>query len=258
MPVTVPMPQGFDIGPALSAHAAGLQQRTQLEDRDRERESQAQAAIIRAAELADTPEKWDRFITTIQAQFPDADLTAFRPFEARESAIAQQYDHYQRAQLDISRQELALRQSAEARAAQPSGPEPTDDMREYAFYAEQETAAGRQPVPFVEWFGLTRTPGTTVNVGQGEVGAIPQGYELFTDPQTGARSFRLIPGGPQATAAEGVRAGEITTGNIVLDNIDRALGQANWWTTGIMGQTFRGVGGTGQHDLRNTLDKIGR
>ena len=54
MPVTVPMPQGFDIGPALSAHAAGLQQRTQLEDRDRERESQAQAAIIRAAELADT------------------------------------------------------------------------------------------------------------------------------------------------------------------------------------------------------------
>src|SRR3990167_447511 len=117
MPVTVPMPQGFDIGPALSAHAAGLQQRTQLEDRDREREGQAQAAIIRAAELADTPEKWDRFITTIQAQFPDADLTAFRPFEARESAIAQQYDPYQLAQLDISRQELALRQAAEARAS---------------------------------------------------------------------------------------------------------------------------------------------
>lgn len=38
---------------------------------------------------------------------------------------------------------------------------------------------------------------TNVNVNTGsEVGTIPPNYELFTDPQTGARHMRLIPGSP--------------------------------------------------------------
>jgi hypothetical protein len=37
---------------------------------------------------------------------------------------------------------------------------------------------------------------TTVNVGQSEFGTIPAGFELVTDPQTGARSMRPIEGGP--------------------------------------------------------------
>jgi len=46
--------------------------------------------------------------------------------------------------------------------------------------------------------------GTTVNVGgEGEVGTIPPGYELFQDPATGARSMRPIPGGPVAAEVAG-------------------------------------------------------
>ena len=39
----------------------------------------------------------------------------------------------------------------------------------------------------------------TVNSGS-EVGTIPQGYELFTDPETGARSMRPVVGGPEDTS----------------------------------------------------------
>ena len=51
--------------------------------------------------------------------------------------------------------------------------------------------------------------GQTINVGGGVVGTIPQGYELFTDPTTGARSLRPIPGGP---AAQEMQAAETTAG----------------------------------------------
>lgn len=39
----------------------------------------------------------------------------------------------------------------------------------------------------------------TVNSGS-EVGTIPQGYELFTDPETGDRSMRPVVGGPEDTS----------------------------------------------------------
>ncbi len=49
---------------------------------------------------------------------------------------------------------------------------------------------------------MKKSIGTTVNVGQGEVGPIPKGEELFTDPITGARSMRPIAGGPIARKAK--------------------------------------------------------
>lgn len=52
-----------------------------------------------------------------------------------------------------------------------------------------------------EALGALRS-GTSVNINSGsEVGTIPQGYELFTDPATGARSMRKIEGGPADEAA---------------------------------------------------------
>src|SRR5690554_87641 len=54
---------------------------------------------------------------------------------------------------------------------------------------EQLRAAGRSSVD------------VKVNSGS-EVGTIPPGYELFTDPQTGARSMRPIEGGPAALEIE--------------------------------------------------------
>src|SRR3990167_8223658 len=117
MPVTVPMPQGFDIGPALSAHAAGLQQRRQGEEIERQEEERMQQGIAAMAYQADTPEKWAQLIPMLQEAFPEADLSRMQDFSARDYAIGRGMDPYQLAQLDLSRQELALRQSAEARAA---------------------------------------------------------------------------------------------------------------------------------------------
>lgn len=59
----------------------------------------------------------------------------------------------------------------------------------------------------------------TVNNGGSEVGTIPQGYEMFTDPHTGGRSLRPIAGGPEdraaanaATAANKQTATDVITG----------------------------------------------
>lgn len=72
MPIPAPVP--FDIAPALSQYQTGIQTRVGLQDRQREWEAQATDAIMRAADLADTPEKWQRFITQIGSQFDGADL----------------------------------------------------------------------------------------------------------------------------------------------------------------------------------------
>lgn len=69
------------------------------------------------------------------------------------------------------------------------GPGPTSNMRDYEFLLAQ----GVDPQAALE--RVFQTGGTTVNVGS-EVGTIPQGYELVTDPATGARQLRAIPGGP--------------------------------------------------------------
>lgn len=48
----------------------------------------------------------------------------------------------------------------------------------------------------------------SVSSGASEVGTIPQGYELFTDPNTGARSLRPIAGGPEDRTAKDAAAAE--------------------------------------------------
>ncbi|MDX5370193.1 MAG: phage tail-type lysozyme domain-containing protein [Alphaproteobacteria bacterium] len=86
----------------------------------------------------------------------------------------------------------------------PEGPKPltpTDDMREYEFAKSQGYEGS-----FTDFMQDMRKAGassTSVSVSTGgEVGTIPQGYELFTDPVTGGRSMRPIPGGPEDTSAQ--------------------------------------------------------
>ncbi|WP_299830661.1 hypothetical protein [uncultured Roseobacter sp.] len=72
--------------------------------------------------------------------------------------------------------------------------------------------------------------GTNISVNTAsEVGTIPQGFELFTDPETGGRSMRPISGGPVAIEQEELadkaeQAKEIkgTAATIVTDEIARA------------------------------------
>lgn len=99
--------------------------------------------------------------------------------------------------------------------------------------------------------------GVNVNIpGQPTIGTVPAGYAAIQDPQTGQWRYEAIPGGPVANAADAARAGELTAGNIVLQDIDRALGQAGTWTTGFLGNLTRGVPGTPGYDLARTVDTI--
>jgi len=108
--------------------------------------------------------------------------------------------------------------------------------------------------------------GQTINVGgRGpQVGTIPQGYELFQNPESGGYQMRPIEGGPAATDEEAAQAAQAEkeqqtarSANIVLEDIDRALEQSDGFaTTGWSGALADGIGGTPAHDLRNTLRTV--
>lgn len=103
----------------------------------------------------------------------------------------------------------------------------TTDIKNYQFYADAERAAGREPLGPLEWEKAQRASGATNinnNVGNGEVGTIPQGYELITSPE-GARSMRPIPGGPAEAELNYQTA--IDTADQSLANIDAVINDPN-------------------------------
>ncbi len=78
---------------------------------------------------------------------------------------------------------------------------------EYNYVATGE-AAGRLGLDPSKTYNVSEGPegvraseigssGTTVNINESEVGSIPQGFEMVTDPETGARRMQPIPGGPE-------------------------------------------------------------
>jgi hypothetical protein len=81
--------------------------------------------------------------------------------------------------------------------------------------------------------------GTSVTVNNGsDVGTIPQGFELFTDPKTGARSMRAIPGGPEdKSAADATKASnKETLTDVVVNAAARARSAAGERALGGFGQ----------------------
>ena len=124
----------------------------------------------------------------------------------------------------------AARGAAEAlKVTGQQGPDPTSGMREY----EMARSQGFQG-SFMDYQAAvaeSRRPQTNVNVSTGsEVGSIPQGWELFTDPETGGRSLRPIAGGPaaqEAVQAEdqaiGRQAQRARAGSTVIQDLQRAL-----------------------------------
>lgn len=160
-------------------------------------------------------------------------------------------------QLQIQQAQLNLDQ---ARNPQP---ETTDDIREYNFARQQ----GYQGT-FQEFMNEGRAAGATqVNVGQGEVGTIPQGFELFTDPNSGARSLRPIPGGPAALeqeqterARENAAAQSQQYGSIVFEDIGRVKDMLNGGrgqpVTGAAGALAANVPGSEAADARALVETI--
>ncbi len=118
-----------------------------------------------------------------------------------------------------------------------AAPEPTDDIQEYE-YAKSQGYQGS----FDEFMLASRRAGATnvsvTNGSDSEVGTIPQGFESFTDPETGARSMRPIPGGPEDASQQAERAAgnASTAGDIITTAADRALDAAG-------ARTFDGLAG---------------
>jgi len=139
------------------------------------------------------------------------------------------------------------------------GAEATSKQRDYQYLLQQ----GVDPQAAMERvFG---GGGTTVNVGS-EVGTIPQGYELFTDPETGARSLRPIAGGPaeaeQVSQEESAAKREeqaSRAASVVLEDIDRLQGMlqsSGLPITGAIGGLIRNVPGTKAYDASALVQTI--
>lgn len=93
-----------------------------------------------------------------------------------------------------------------------AGQDPTSAMQNYKFLISQ----GLSPEQ-----AMARAF-TNSNVPP-QIGTIPQGYELFEDPETGAYRLQPIAGGPADTSAETTASQEQTSraAGVVLDDINR-------------------------------------
>lgn len=108
-----------------------------------------------------------------------------------------------------------------------------------------------------EWLVTDTTTGQAQRYPKS--GDVPTGYEQA--PSGGG--IAPMPGGPQATEVNAARvnAGRAlntleTKNKIAVGAIDKALSQASWATTGMLGGATAGLGGTPAYDLARTLDTI--
>lgn len=125
---------------------------------------------------------------------------------------------------------------------------------EYKFYADQETKAGRTPLPFGQWdIARRRSAATNVNTG-----TIPQGFEQVQDPITGAISMRPIPGGPKDTSKQDQAKAEsqATSTDVITNaatNIRDAIKSSNLPATGTAGAALSNIGETGAAEVARQM-----
>ena len=146
----------------------------------------------------------------------------------------------------------------------PDAAKPTDDMREYEFAKSQGYQGNFQQFQIE----MRKAGANSVTLNNGsEVGPIAKGYELFTDPQTGARSMRPIPGSEEWSAQQKAAqtqnqnaTNKQVSADIVTQDIDRAIAALNEPSllpkTGFGAETLKGYGGTGAADLAGLLSSV--
>lgn len=160
------------------------------------------AQLEEAAKMALTaksPEEWDRLATENGAP----ELVG--QFDNREAVAAR-----------------FMEMSDVLKATNPEAPEPTASQRDYQFYVDQETAAGRPPLSFNEWDLQSKKAGaTTVNVG----GAAPADVAAHNK--------------------------DVKTDNVneVIGDIRNTMSGATLPTTGMVGSLLSSVGGTAAGDV---------
>lgn len=180
-----------------------------------------------------------------------------RPFAiqlAQNAMKARQGDPMAQIELEKARLELEQMRNPQVK--------PTDTMRNLEWRAQQ---AGLQPgtPEYAKFMQTGGAQGTQINIGQSEYGTIPQGYELFTDPQTGARSMRRIAGGPadeEQTQRLQQQQSAMQAYQQKHDMVDKAitdvLSNVGGWTAGPVGGLLSNVPGTTAYDMGRTIDTI--
>ena len=165
---------------------------------DAQTAAQTAAAIEKAIAMgsqAQTPEQWD----AVMAQLGEDGAQFVGQFENRDMIIAGA---------------LGLKEAL----AMGQGPEPTASQRDYQFYADQETKAGRTPLSFNDWdlqskkaAAATTTVNTTVNPGAtGDPQTRPG--QVFDEMKLSAESARSAVTGLRALkeAEKALQDGAIT------------------------------------------------
>lgn len=106
---------------------------------------------------------------------------------------------------------------------------------------------------------ITKIGGGGVNINMPQIGSIPKGYQLITDPETQSQRLEPIPGGPVAEAEENREEAETDRASLVATEIDRALNLID--NDGVVPATGAGamlspVPGTDAKALSSLLDTI--
>ncbi len=133
----------------------------------------------------------------------------------------------------------------------------TGTINEYEYYADQARQNGQKPATFDVWEANRRKAGATNinnNVGNGEIGTIPPGYEVFTDPVTNARSMRPIPGGPAEAELNYQTA--IDTADQSLANIDAVINDPNLDLAIGVGGVLPAIPGTPQAGVVARIEQL--
>lgn len=130
--------------------------------------------------------------------------------------------------LDLDRQRFAFEREGAGR---------TDDTSEYEFYAQQERAAGREPVPYLDFITAQRNAGaarTSVNVGEGDSAWERESAKLFAqrydDLTTQAQSAGQMLGLydiAETALDSGLRTGALGGAEQTLRRFAQAMGIEN-------------------------------
>lgn len=162
----------------------------------------------------------------------------------------------------------AQQQQAAQRAAEERAWKEDQAAKEREFKAQMELfkieAAQAKADRFEPVLDEAGNPIAQRNVRTGEMKALPGNANAQLKPPPGYRftadGSRLepIPGGPKDTSEKDAQKRVALLANIdnTISNIDKAIGQANFWSTGVLGYANRNLPTTDAYKLRQTIATI--
>jgi hypothetical protein len=219
---------GFDPQAALGIKQTQQQMAYSAEDQQRQREN----ARLEAAQYARTVSAEEAAAVAAQTE-ADVKRALAAPDPATFDAMMAEMGKPEMAGQWANRQQLAIPYLEFAdvlKVIAKEAPDMTASQKDYKFYADQEAAAGRQPLSFNEWDLQSKKAGaTTVTVGGG-----PAPAEV-------------------AAFNKDVKSNNV---NEVIGDIRATMSGATLPTTGVIGSALSGVGGTAAGDVKSNVETL--